>query len=301
MACQLALGQQEGMYSQYVYNKQFYNPGYTGFRESMNFTAQHRSQWIGFKGAPMTQVITMDTPLQLDELAIGGSLMHDKIGPTSELQASVDFAYRLRLTNRTTISFGAKGTFGMYQSNLSSVDLTSDYYEIVDEFFMYNQKGVMLPNVGFGAFYYGKNFYLGLSCPKILRNKLVEQGSELFNILDGRTQPTIYLHGGRTFKLNHQLKFQPNIMIKGTVNAPLSAGVYMSLIYMDQLQGGVFYNFNEIAGGVFQWQMDRNWRIGYSLDIATSALVRTNYGSHELMVNYTMSNKRKRIVYPRYF
>ncbi len=293
--------QQEAMYTQYVYNKQFYNPAYTGFRETMNFSAQHRSQWVGFKGAPMTQLISMDTPLQLDELAVGGSVMHDKIGPSSELQLSADVAYRIRFTNRTTLSFGAKVTAGLYQSNLQDVDLISDFFETQDEYFMFNQKGVFLPNVGFGTFYHGKNFYVGLSAPKMLRNRLVEKGSDLYNMLYGRTEPTVYLHGGKTFKLNRYVKLQPNMLIKGTINAPISASVFMSMIYMDQLQAGVFYNFNEIAGGVIQWQMDKNWRLGYSMDLATSSLIRTNYGSHEIMVNYTMTNKRKRIIYPRYF
>jgi type IX secretion system PorP/SprF family membrane protein len=293
--------QQEAMFTQYVYNKQFYNPGYTGYMESLSATLQHRNQWVGFKGAPMTSIISIATPLQVDELAIGGSLMYDKLGPTSEAQISGDISYRIRLMNRTTLAFGAKLTAGLFQANLVDVALTSDYYNQADENFMFNQNGVFLPNAGFGVFYYGKDFYLGLSSPKMLRNRLEKKGSELYNVLEGRTEPTIYLSGGKTWNINRYVKFQPNMLIRGTFNAPLSVSAHAAVIYMDELQVGIFYNFKEVAGAVLQWQMDKNWRIGYSLDLPTSQLIRTNYGSHELMVNYTPGGKRKRIIYPRYF
>lgn len=296
-----ASAQQDAMFTQYVYNKQFYNPAYTGYKEVFSASIQHRNQWIGFKGAPMTSVISVATPLQIDELAIGGSLMYDRLGPTSEAQLTADISYRIRLMNRTTLAFGAKVSAGLFQANLIDVALTSDYYNQADENFMYNQNGVFLPNAGFGVFYYGKDFYMGLSSPKMLRNRLEQKGSELYDVLEGRTEPTLYLTGGKTWKINRYLKFQPNMLVRATYNAPVSVSTFANIIYMDQLQAGLFYNFNEVAGAVIQWQMDKNWRIGYSIDLPTSQLIRTNYGSHELMINYTPGAKRKKIIYPRYF
>ncbi|MFT4984527.1 MAG: type IX secretion system PorP/SprF family membrane protein, partial [Flavobacteriales bacterium] len=79
-------GQQEAMISQFVMNTMAINPGYTGYREQQSINFTHRSQWIGFEGAPMTDVLTFDMAFEGNKsMAIGGSLMHDKIGPTSEL------------------------------------------------------------------------------------------------------------------------------------------------------------------------------------------------------------------------
>lgn len=293
--------QQEAMYTQFVYNKLDINPGYAGYKEILNFTALHRSQWIGFKGAPTTQSISFNMPLEVDELAIGGGIMHDKIGPSSEFSLSFDFAYRLRLTNRATLSFGAKATAGLFQANLMDLDLISDFYGEQDEFFQYNPKSVFLPNVGFGMFYYKKDYFIGLSSPRMLRNSLTRESNELHEVLNGATEPTAYLMGGKVFKIDRDWKVLPAAIIKGTKNAPMSIATHVNVIYMDQLMTGIFYNYREVAGGLIQWQVNKQWKIGYSFDIATSSLIKTNYGSHELMVNFTASTRRKRIVYPRIF
>ena len=78
-------------------------------------------------------------------------------------------------------------------------------------------------------------------------------------------------------------------------------GALVNVIYMDQLYIGGYYNFKEVAGALIQWQVDKKWKVGYSVDFGTNALIRSNYGSHEIMVNYSVGSKRRRIVYPRYF
>jgi type IX secretion system PorP/SprF family membrane protein len=296
-----ANAQQEAMYTQMVYNKQHMNPAYVGYREVLNVTASHRSQWVGFKGAPNTQIISFETPLKVDELAMGAGIMHDKIGPTRETQLSVDFSYRLRLVNRATLAFGAKASVGLYQANLVDVDLTSDYYGQEDEYFMTNPKSAILPNAGFGVYYYSKKYYISLSSPKMIRNKRDPKGYKLHDVLFGKTEPTVYFMAGYSHKINREYKLQPNIIAKGVANSPVSVGLLVNLIYMDQLYIGAYYNFKEVAGALIQWQVDKKWKIGYALDFATNEMIRTNYGSHEIMVNYSVGNKRKRIVYPRYF
>jgi len=296
-----ASSQQEAMNAQYVMNKLFINPAYAGYKENANFTLIHRSQWVGFKGAPTTQVLSFDTPLKKDKIAVGASLVHDKIGPTSTIAAELNITYRFRLTNRATLALGLKASCSMYQANLTDLVLTSDYYNQQDDYFMYNTKGLILPNAGFGMFYYKKDHYIGFSVPKLLRNKLVNKTSELYSVLVGRQEPTAYITFGKIWKINKQVKIQQNMVIKGQMNAPMSIGAYFNVLIMDQFNVGAFYQYNETAGLMFQWQMDKQWKIGYSFDVAVNSLIQTNWGSHELAVTYSLATRRKRIIYPRYF
>jgi type IX secretion system PorP/SprF family membrane protein len=66
-----ATAQQEPMSAQYIMNKLFVNPAYAGYKEQTQFVAMHRSQWIGFEGAPMTSVLSFDMPLKQNEFALG--------------------------------------------------------------------------------------------------------------------------------------------------------------------------------------------------------------------------------------
>lgn len=296
-----AQAQQEAIYAHFVNHQGIINPGYTGYRESANVTVMHRSQWVGFKGAPNTDYVIFDTPLRWDEVAVGGMLMFDKIGPTSELSMSGDISYRLRLRNRSTLSFGLKGTMSLYQVNLMDLDLISDYYGGTDDLFDYNPGGLLLPNAGAGVFYHKTDWFLGLSCPRILRNRLESKESMVYEGLTGRTEPTLYLTGGKTFKIDRDFKVKVTNLTRATSNAPLSTGIFASLIIMDQFDVGGFYFYKEVAGAFFTWTPNKKWSFSYSADFATNALITTNYGSHEVAVNYYLKGKRKRIVYPRYF
>lgn len=293
--------QQEAMHAHFVNHMGIVNPGYTGYREAANISAIHRSQWVGFKGAPTTDYVVFDSPLQWDELAVGGSLMFDKIGPTTEMSLAGDFAYRLRLRNRSTLSFGVKGSLSMYQVNLMDLELISDHTGGGDELFDYNPGNLYLPNLGFGMFYHNTDWFVGLSSPRMIRNTIGNKEQQVYEGLTGKTEPTYYLAGGKTFKLNRDFKVKVTSLTRATKNAPLSTGVFSSLLIMDQFDVGFMYFYKEVAGLYASWSPNKKLSFGYSVDFATNALIRTNYGSHELMLNYYLKSKRKRIIYPRYF
>ena len=42
------------MFTQYMFNETFINPGYAGSKEAMSATLLHRQQWVSFAGRPIT-------------------------------------------------------------------------------------------------------------------------------------------------------------------------------------------------------------------------------------------------------
>ena len=299
----LSLGsraQQYLSFSQFSYNKGEFNPGYTGYQETFNATLIHRSQWVGFKGAPSSQTLLIETPINRTKWAIAGRLTRDKIGPTTELILGADIAYRLRMRKRRTLSFGAKVLGSYYQTNLTDLSLISDYYGVSDQHFLYNPKASFIPNIGFGMYYYSKDFYIGLSAPRMLKSKLNKLDySSVSNL--GRTAQVYYFMTGYTYKVNRDFSFLPNLTLIGSENSPLSIGTHLNFIFMKQFTLVASYHFKESAGLAFQWSLDKKWKIGYAIDFATNSLIRTNYGSHEILLKYILKAKTKRIIYPRYF
>jgi type IX secretion system PorP/SprF family membrane protein len=79
----LGLAQQEAMFTHYMFNTLEVNPAYAGSRDALTITGIHRSQWVGFDGAPVTQTITAHSPIYREELGVGFSLINDRIGPTN--------------------------------------------------------------------------------------------------------------------------------------------------------------------------------------------------------------------------
>ena len=59
-----SFGQQDPLFSQYMFNPLIINPAYAGSREALSATILHRSQWVGFDGAPTTQTLGVHAPLR---------------------------------------------------------------------------------------------------------------------------------------------------------------------------------------------------------------------------------------------
>jgi len=65
---------------------------------------------------------------------------------------------------------------------------------------------------------------------------------------------------------------------------------------------GGMYRFNESLGLNLAYQIKESFMFGYAFDYPINALNRVdNMGSHELMLNYTISNRKKAFGSPRYF
>src|ERR1017187_5133108 len=98
--------QQAPMYTHYMYNTLVVNPAYAGSRDALTVTALDRSQWVDFKGAPVTQTLTIQAPLPDQHFAVGFSLLNDAIGPTNNTSLFGDFAYRMQLTEKSKLALG---------------------------------------------------------------------------------------------------------------------------------------------------------------------------------------------------
>ena len=90
-------------------------------------------------------------------------------------------------------------------------------------------------------------------------------------------------------------------MAKGTMNAPLSLGANLNFILFQNFKVGGYVYWNEAAGAFIQYEYERRWKFGYSIDVPTNQLILNTFGNHEVMVSYAIKAKRRRLVYPRYF
>src|SRR5688572_21141863 len=96
--------QQDPMYTHYMYNTLTVNPAYAGSREALSVTALHRSQWVNFDGAPLTQTVTAHSPLRNEHIGLGLSVTNDKIGPTNNSSFFGSFAYIVKLNDVSKLS-----------------------------------------------------------------------------------------------------------------------------------------------------------------------------------------------------
>ena len=149
--------QQEAIFTQYMFNTLHYNPAYAGSQDMLSVVAISRHQWIGMKGAPASQSLTIHSPVTENrKLNMGLSALQDKVGPITQSSFFLDLAFKLTLGENSHLAFGLKGGGSLMRGDFSGLNLNNSY--TTDNAFSENMRTKFLPNFGFGAFYNTKTW-----------------------------------------------------------------------------------------------------------------------------------------------
>jgi len=290
--------QQVPMFTNYMYNTLMVNPAYAGSRDALTVTALYRSQWVDFKGAPVTQTITMHIPLKNKHIAIGLSVLNDKIGPVNNTSVFVDYAYIMQLTAKSKLSLGVSVGADMFQANLNTLQLDQQ----TDPVFMNNINNHVTPNFGFGAYYSRAHFYAGISVPELLQNSYALNPSDANNLI-GKQQRNYFFIMGSMLELSNNLDFKPTMLIKETPAVPLEADLTASFIIAKRLLLGAMYRTGDSFGALVGLDILPQLHIGYSYDWSFGLKTFTyNQGSDEIFLRYDfISVDQRQIHSPRYF
>lgn len=285
--------QQDAMFTHYMYNTQWLNPAYAGTREALTITGIHRSQWVGFDGAPIDQSLTMHSPILNGKMGLGLSVLNDKIGPTKSTLVAIDLSYHVKLSKKSKLAFGLKGLANFYKNNSSSLTLDQQS----DVAFAQNVNTV-LPNVGAGLYYYRERFYFGVSTPKLLENKL---GNGV--PASSKEQRHYFVIVGAVFNLSKDLKLKPTAFVKATEAAPIEGDVTAMFLYKEKFNIGAMYRTGDATGVLIGYNFTEQFYLGYSFDWSMANTTgKYNSGSHEIMLRYDLIYKSKaKIKSPRYF
>lgn len=287
------ISQQDPMFTHYMYNTLWINPAYAGTRNLLTITGIHRSQWVSFDGAPQDQSFTLHSPVKSEKLGLGLSIINDKIGPTKSTWLALDVAYHLRLNKKAKLSAGLKGLVNIYRNNVSALKL-----DVQNDQAFSNDVRTVLPNAGAGLYYSTGKFYIGVSSPRLLENKLNPSASSL-----SKEQRHYFLISGYVFHINKNVLLKQTAFIKATLGAPVEADVSSFFIFNGKLHLGAMYRTGDAMGAILGLQANDRFYLGYSFDYSIANTTgRYNNGSHELVLRYDVVLKSEgKIKSPRYF
>jgi len=290
--------QQEAMYTHYSFNTLAVNPAYAGSRDALTFTALHRSQWVSFPGAPVTQTLTVHGPIMSEKIGLGLSIVNDKAGPLKHTMVNIDAAYIMYLNREDRLAFGIKGGLDFFNGEFADIVTAEEG----DDVFGANIGTKAKPNFGLGLYYYKPRFYAGLSTPALLKNTYsIEETS---NGIETYAQDQhLYLISGAVMDINFDWKFKPTAFLKFTKGAPIEADLTPTFILRDKVNLGVMYRTGDAFGLLAGLMLNEQLLLSYSFDWSlTNPTGKYNDGSHEIMLRYDFIYKhRRKIKSPRYF
>src|SRR5690554_6429660 len=156
---QCLFGQDQYRFNHYIANQGLLNPAYNGTRDVISGLLIHRSQWIGFDGAPMNQALNVHGAIEDTDVGLGLALVNDRIGFSNTFDLFGAASYKVQLDrDRKFLSFGLQFGFSslVYDGTKS---VTGEFGDPVFD----GKESKLNFNFGFGSYYYADDYFLGFS------------------------------------------------------------------------------------------------------------------------------------------
>lgn len=288
--------QQYPMLSQYMFNKLLINPAYAGSKGVVSSAILYRNQWSGFTGAPTTQSAGIHGMLKNDKVGLGMQVVNDHIGITNQTDIYGNYAYHLPMP-QGKLSLGLRFGLSFLSAKLSELNIVDQG----DQVYELNTQNNILPNFGFGAYYYQSKFYAGLSMPYLLDYDPLKQFS--FEEKENLHKLTrhYFINSGYVFDFSREFKLKPSILLKYVSGSPVQVDINVNALLSEILWVGVSYRSGDAVLGILEFQINDKFRIGYAYDYTLSEINSVSSGSHEIMLGIDFSKNILKIKNPRYF
>jgi type IX secretion system PorP/SprF family membrane protein len=287
----VSFAQQDAQFTQYMYNTININPAYAGSRGALSIFALHRTQWVGLDGAPVTNAVSVNTPLYGSRLGLGISIINDKIGPIHENTISADMSYTVPTSETVKLSFGIKATANLFDLDVSRLNPVDSDPSLHD----YNNK--FSPNIGAGVYLHSDKAYVGLSVPNFIESNRYDDNE----VAVFKEKINYYLIAGYIFNLNNAIKFKPALLTKMVKGAPLQVDVSGNLMFNEKFVVGIAYRWSAAVSAMVGFQVSDALYLGYGYDLETTNLDNYNSGSHEIFLRYELFRKNKKMTTQRFF
>lgn len=289
-----AYGQLHPLSNQYIFDALVINPAYSGSKEALSTSILYRNQWVGFKGSPEMMTLTVHAPLRNEKIGLGLLIINDKIGVTSETSIVANYAYRMDVFNgKLALGLGA----GLILINTAWSDLEA--VDRDDELLMNNSPSFVLPDFSIGAYFNTNKYFIGFSLPLFLNHRFNPMTNK-FKLNNDFSEYNYLINGGYVFDVKSDVKVSPSLLIRYNPGNSPQVDINSHIIFADKLWIGASYRSKNTLIGIFQYQINNQFRVAYSYDFDLGKLGRYNNGSHEIMLRYEFSYMID-VFSPRYF
>jgi len=277
----LLKAQQDPQFSLNMFNIYSVNPAFSGSYDQFNALAIQRSQWVGFDGAPVTQHLSVESPVYFLHGGVGLSLLNDKIGQEYTRQISLSYAYQTKISRHSELGLGL---------NFGFVDLGVDGDWIApdgtngsnDNSIPKMASNDVIPDLGFGLYYRKKALYVGYSITHLNQAKAVYDDAGK----DFKLRRHHYLILGWEYDVRSDLVLHPSLYVK-TDQVSTQMDFNLNAKYGDHLWGGMTYRLDDALVLIAGYNINENLKFGYAYDITTSDLKSESSGSHEILLRYS--------------
>lgn len=271
--------QQEGLLSNYRYHMNAYNPAYVSPEGETAITSTFRQQWTGVEEAPRTMIISFGTRMG-EKMGLGVSIMNDKTFVESQTFISIDYSYKLQISEKTELFLGLKAGGNSYSVNtagLETYNIQSD--PSIASISDFN------PNVGVGVLFKRKALFLSLAMPRILSTDRAENdnGTAIATV----AKPHLYATLGYDLQLGKgNLMLKPSAMMRQVSGAPLSIDFNTMLSFNNDFELGASYRTDSAFAGLVNLSLQKRLTLGFAYEVSTRSELASVKNTNELFLRF---------------
>lgn len=286
-------GQEQTQFSQYIYTQGLQNPAYNGTRGHLSGVLLYRNQWVGLKGAPVTQGINVHSPVGKTNLGVGLSVINEDIGYNHNIVINLALSYIVQLNEKNFLSFGLQGGIDRGEFKLEdNIDISADPI-ILDAINNHS-----IPQFGVGVLFYNEKAFFGFSVPKLMQKDHLENTIKI-------TDVHYFIYGGYLFDLSSSLKLKPSLFIKSVVGAPTEFDLNTELLFKKKYGFGIGYRSQAAFIFTFNIALSEMFKLGYAYDFPITEINNVSGGTHEIRFTFDLIKEKisenKGTLSPRYF
>ncbi len=302
------VAQQEAHYTQFMYNKLLLNPAYAGAREVPSVTAIHRSQWVGFDGAPSSQLVSFSSKFFLDRVGIGATVSHVKMGFERDFYGSLAYSYDIIGHDGISVRAGLQGSIRKFGLDFGDPnELHLPVAPSSDETLMDGNISKLVGNFGAGVYgSYKDVVYAGFSVPSLVSNELNSVNSTADPKLLAKVRKHFYTMLGASLPVAEDIRIVPQVLVKYVNNAPLDADLNATLELKKQFGVGLSYRLGGEGRGestdlLAFVRLKNQFTLGASYDFTLTQVKDYSSGSFEVMLMADLKKTKNEMSNPRFF
>lgn len=275
-------GQQIPHITQWSQHQYAINPAFTGIKNCMEVQSTIRGQWMNLAGAPVTGYLTMNAPLRAKRRkflsarhGLGGLIYYDQLGPFQTIQVQFSYAghFNFTIDNRLSLGLavGAKQlAFDLSKAQPLDPDPTIN-----------GSATQILPTATFGAWWNGKNYFLGMS--------LYELIPQQWNVIGTNAKSKIHgmFNAGYKIQFSPKFTFFPAMYVGFVPNSPVDLQLQALGEFNRRWWLGLGFRNTDALIGMVGFKFLDKWKIGYSYDFVLSKLRPGTFHTHELTLSFS--------------
>lgn len=272
-----AFGQDNIPFSQNYVNKVLINPAVVGLQDQIQVAVFARKEWTSFPGAPNSNMLVADMPINHNSMGIGLRVFQESILVNDNWYAHLLYSYKINL-DKGKLAFGMNVGLAQYNFNVNRLSIKDSD----DQLLANKTTGHIQPDLGFGVLYSKKKLLVGFSVANMLKHP-----NNVFNpeISKGNVKPNY--SGLLSQKLDLSMNWELEALFLGNYcnNHGLIGSSAVLLSHKKGFTFGGSYRTSKSAALMLGLRLDRvsaaleNCTLGYSYDL--------NLGETKVYLNNT--------------